>query len=401
MPRLSRPLLAAVAAVPPVALLLWRRGGGYDTPIDTFKTCGAAAALFVLGCVVLAFVVLKPAGVGQRLAEFIRRRRRWAALVFGFVFACLLVGMVELAFRAIKPNAPGVVKETGHFVEPDPLLGYRLLPGAEADASATFGAETIYKTHYSIDALGHRRTAASPAAPKRAVAFFGCSFTFGEGLTDGETLASQYALHAPDRVPVNLGVPGHGPNHMLARLEDDRPLGLPDCPEPPLGVYLYMDAHVDRCVGAMYIVNHFGADAPYYDYADGRVTRLGDFLRARPARSVTYWLLGKSATLEHFGFNWPPAGRASSLELTGDVVARAAEEFKRRTGGELAMAVYPGCRFGRAVGERAKAGGVRVLDYTDLFDPAKPGFAFPHDGHPAPPAMAQLATRLAADLAVP
>jgi hypothetical protein len=398
--RIRRTLAATIPSVALLSWYRWRLPEGRVSPIDTFKWLVAALALHILTYAVLTAVGARPSGVRRALAAAVHRHRRAAAALFGLALSFVIVAAVELAFLSFNQSHAGTRKLAAAFTRPDPLLGYSLLPGAETDAACSFGEESIYRARYTIDASGRRRTVVTTRPGARAVAFFGCSATFGEGLDDDETIPSAYGRLAANHLPVNFGVPGHGPNHVLARLESDGRPAIPKGPLPPIGVLLFIDAHVERCVGSMNVVNSFGHEAPYYDYVDGRLTRVGDFLHDRPVRSVVYWLLGKSQTLAHLGFDWPPAGRDADVALASDVIVRCAEEFRRRTGSaEFAMVVYPGSTLGRRVGDRVRESGLRVLDYTDLFDPRARGYSFPHDGHPTAAAAELVAARLAADLA--
>ncbi len=405
MPRpLSRAVTLAAATLAAAAFVVWRRARDAGDPVTTFKTYAAAVAVFVVVGATIWIAGHGRAAAGAAAADFLRRRRRVAALLFGFVAASVLLAVVELVFYGLNSARPGTVKEADRFVDPDPAAGHVLRPGAQADASCTYRGETIYRAHYTIDESGDRRTVVAPRDAKRAVLFLGCSCTFGEGLDDDRTVPSVYGRAAPADLPVNLGVPGYGPNNLLARAEGPSPPRVPSCPEPPLPVYLFIDAHVDRCIGAMYVVNHFAAEGPYYEARDGGAQRVGDFLHDRPVRSVAYWLLGKSQTLRFFGVSWPPAGRRADLDTTSRVIDRLAEQYGRIAGSrEFALVLTPGSRLGRTVADGCRIPGLRVLDYADLFgaDSAAGGFTFPHDGHPSAKGAELLGQRLAADLAAP
>jgi hypothetical protein len=76
--------------------------------------------------------------------------------------------------------------------------------------------------------------------------FFGCSFTFGEGLNDSATLPQAFAdsLDRRERV-LNLGFSGYGPQHFLSELQSgilDSVIG----PQPKLFVFLTSAGHAER-----------------------------------------------------------------------------------------------------------------------------------------------------------
>jgi len=330
-----------------------------------------------------------------------RRFPRLAATGLGMGLTLLPLVALEGVLRAVV-----ALREQDRTIysipafEEHPDLGYR--PKAAVTTTATRYApdgEVVYEVVYTMDREGRRAVPrSSSAAPRRAVAFFGCSFTFGEGLRDEETLPARYAERATSDLAINFGVPGYGPNHMLAILRSWTTNPLPDLPSPPLGVYLFIDGHIGRAIGSVYVVNRYGRRAPYFRLEDDElVVRRGSYLSGRFFTSITFWALGKSVILRELGFDWPRPGSSRSLRITAGIVRAASSEFAARTGGgRFYMVVYPGSRWGAEVARQA---GVTVLDYTELFDPLESDYVIEGDGHPSAYAIPQLAGRLAQDLA--
>ncbi len=79
----------------------------------------------------------------------------------------------------------------------------------------------IYDAVYTIDANLLRKTQSCEDCA--TIAFFGGSFTFGEGVNDADTLPQQLADSFGRRVRVlNLGFSGYGPQQFLRELETGR-----------------------------------------------------------------------------------------------------------------------------------------------------------------------------------
>jgi hypothetical protein len=332
----------------------------------------------------------------------LRARPRIAALLLGLVASSLLLAGIEISAHVALHNASTrSAKVEGEYLLEDQDLGYVLRPESRVRAWSRIEGETIYDVHYSIDSQGHRVTLSKGEPPTRTVAFIGCSFVFGEGLEDGETLASAYAALCPQDEVINLGIPGHGPNHLLARLERNELARLPTKASPTIVAYVFIDSHVDRCVGSFFVSMRFGRRAPYWRPDDAGVFRAGDFESGRPLRTFLYRILRKSAALEWIGFDWPPTGAPDSLEVTARVVRACAESFAiRAPEGKFVVIAYPGARFAAAVVAQAGVPPSSFLDYSGLFDPAAPEYSILHDGHPSPKANRTLAKELARDLAV-
>ena len=80
------------------------------------------------------------------------------------------------------------------------------------------GGETLYAVVYSVDKRGLRvEPPLAPGHGDRCVLFFGCSYTFGEGVNDAETLPYRTGVLAEGRLRmINFGLHGYGPHQMLA-----------------------------------------------------------------------------------------------------------------------------------------------------------------------------------------
>jgi hypothetical protein len=73
----------------------------------------------------------------------------------------------------------------------DEVLGYKIAPNTRIHSVAKVGDRLIYEVDYTTDKFSRRVTPwhGSSQADKFAL-FFGCSFTFGQGVKDDETLPS-------------------------------------------------------------------------------------------------------------------------------------------------------------------------------------------------------------------
>jgi hypothetical protein len=93
-------------------------------------------------------------------------------------------------------------------------------PGTYTARKRTRSGETIYSVTYTLGDDGFRVTPGQGDGPER-INFFGCSFTFGEGLNDDETLPYLVSRSGRYRVK-NWGYGGGGPHEALAILQSDR-----------------------------------------------------------------------------------------------------------------------------------------------------------------------------------
>src|SRR5262249_49744753 len=144
-----------------------------------------------------------------------------AALVVAALALSLAMLDAFAGWLTPAPMGQGLVRtfEPRWWPPPDPVLGFRPKPNSEVIATATFGPETIYRHVSHFDADGARVTRPGPPEGDTYL-FMGDSFIFGQGLSDDEALASQFAKAADLKIhAVNLGVPGNALNHLVRAFE--------------------------------------------------------------------------------------------------------------------------------------------------------------------------------------
>jgi hypothetical protein len=187
------------------------------------------------------------------------------------------------------------------------------------------GGTTVWDATYTMDALHRRITPVEePEKRTRFIAFFGCSYTFGTGVNDNETLPFYVGRYAPGFMPYNYGGPGWGPQQMLLKLQEENLRGEISQPRG-IGVYVYIDDHPRRAIGAMRIF--WARRYPCYERQDGKLTYLGDFRLAHPWRTFLYDCLLKSNTVEFLHFDLPPRITEADIQLTADITKESAACF--------------------------------------------------------------------------
>jgi lysophospholipase L1-like esterase len=152
-----------------------------------------------------------------------------------------------------------------------PVLGWG--PAKAGSYSAVKHApsgETVYDVTYTIDDHLLRKTISAQSGP--LFAFFGDSFTFGEGLQDSETMPQAFADLTDRKFQVlNLGFPGYGPQQFYGALQNglfDTTLG----PNPRLFIYLTSVWHAERAA----CKPNFMARAARYAPVNGELVYQGD-----------------------------------------------------------------------------------------------------------------------------
>lgn len=358
------------------------------------------------------FCLLCSIVVGDRVQRFLRSRSGQVRVLSGFagLVLCLIVVAVAETACALLPESKGQQAQVrndgsyaagGRFFTTDSDLGYVLMPNAQAGSRLVVGDRVVWDVEYTTDEFGRRSTVSPASASSDDVAvFFGCSFLFGEGSEDHQTIPSHFCTFAKHLNAVNYGVPGWGTQHMLALLQSGKlPARVPG--PVSVGIYLYLpEVHEARVVGDMDIVNSFGQGFPCFEIGlSGQILRKGNFTNARPLTTLFYNLLGKSHVRARLGLNFPRR-TDDHYYLTAAVVHESAAIFRDLfPESKFLVVVYPGAEEETRTVQLCRERGIEVLNLRGLFDPRDVAWHHFGDGHPTPAANALVAEAVAQYLA--
>lgn len=230
--------------------------------------------------------------------------------------------------------------------------------------------DTFYNVNYHTDSFGRRLTyGASDSMRKDHLIFFGCSYTFGWGVEDDETLPSALA-RSSDYKAYNYSFIAFGAQHMLAKLETNTL--RKEIPEQKgTGIFVLILDHVNRAIGDMKTFNGLGKSMPYYNYDDnGKIVRKGNFTNRKWSNKI-YRVLSYSQLVSGLGINIPSSIKLRHLNLTADIIARSKELYIQQfTNDSFYVLFYPAAVDFRPMLDSLKvlleSRGVHVIDYSEL-----------------------------------
>ena len=245
--------------------------------------------------------------VKKTFMGFIEQYPKLASLFLGSFFTVVMLFCVEKGFDfyyafilpKLNPNIrasqhSGTYTNPKFFIQPDPNLGYRPRANVTVTSKRQFvDGEVIYDVTYSTDSFNRRIVPIDSLENRnKFILTFGCSFTFGEGVNDDQTLAYNLGKNLEGFMPYNYGFCGYGPQQMLAKLQSG---DLIDEIDQPQGIALVIGAHFERAIGTMSVFNGWGRNFPYYiiDKEDS-IIRKGTFNSGRPVLSFLYKAYGKT-----------------------------------------------------------------------------------------------------------
>ncbi len=223
----------------------------------------------------------------------------WAAALFAAIFCVrgdwLRLTLFNLGFVScllataeaylITHEYTGTTFSDG-FVVHDAVLGRAPAKGMQvrtfkAGPAGLFHgpAGVLFDVKYTIDSNGLRVAPPWRIDNASTVLFFGCSFTFGEGLEDRETLPYQVGVQSGGRYRTfNFAFEAYSPAQTLAEIEHGMVSRVVDT-TPRYAFYVAIPNHVWRVAGR----TAWGGHAPRYVLAaDGTVHQEGYFEDRRP-----------------------------------------------------------------------------------------------------------------------
>jgi Glycosyl hydrolases family 16 len=151
---------------------------------------------------------------------------------------------------------------SGPYCRNSDTLGFAMLKNNVITSKEYFKDSLIYEVKYSTDENGHRITPPIHAnADTKSIVFLGCSFVFGKGLNDKESLPYIVQDSLKNKYKVyNFAVNGYGPHQLLASIENN--MIAPDLKyEPKIFIFMTLPDHIKRVLP---VSNIYSSHAPKY-----------------------------------------------------------------------------------------------------------------------------------------
>jgi len=211
-------------------------------------------------------------------AAFVLKTEWPRAILFNLAVLAVCLAGAELYFSHIEIKPPSY--SHGYRVSDD-LLGFSPAKGIQAHSKRMIGNDVLYDVTYTIDHDGLRisppwKTDGSAGS----LLFFGCSFTFGEGLQDNETFPYQVGYQSDGEYRTfNFAFHGYGPNQMLSMIEHGMVQRIVDRTTPRYAFYVAIPDHVSRVAGR---VSYDNGTPRYVLDGGGNLQPAGHFTEVNP-----------------------------------------------------------------------------------------------------------------------
>lgn len=177
--------------------------------------------------------------------SFFKAKNKKTLLINFIVFFSLTIPIIlylELKAFKIDHKITPVSATTSHFFEEDEKLGLRPNSGIWKE-EASDNNQNFYSVQYTIDAQGFRILSSKKGSVPYL--FYGCSNTFGQGVSDTETFSSLIEMTHKNIQSVNLAMIGSSTTHMLRLIQEKNE--IPYIKSPPTNAfYLFLPGHIAR-----------------------------------------------------------------------------------------------------------------------------------------------------------
>ena len=220
-------------------------------------------------------------------------------------------------------------------------------PNCRTAVTKTLNSSVIYERVPEVfDGAGRRACETAVGAADRHALFFGCSFTFGEGVAADNNLPCSVQNITNHRA-FNYGRNGFGPGHMYYILQDDS-LFEKSMPVKGAAVYTFMTDHIYRTAGEMERITSgfLHAAYPLFRLDDEGLPRAFS-LRERPALNTAlragtaFRRVSSLGRLIGLRLQFPLSPMPEAVSLTAAVIAQSARAYRRRFDGRFFVVIWP------------------------------------------------------------
>lgn len=291
-----------------------------------------------------------------------------SVLLAGAILIESLVGLPLFARETADAANAGIARVTyeGQISALDRAANAQLLPLGHAHHSKVLkDGRPDFDVEYHIDRYGSRVVATRPASGDDWY-LFGCSFTFGEGLSDDETIAARLQRLHPEARLFNFGMRAAGTGDAWIHLTRHMTAGE----TPAWNVYFFIEDHFRR-VGLPDLTVATDGLRPRVVIANGRPRYVGraDLTMGSAIDRLRINLIGRSRAFRALAGSWHPSD--DTVDLVVQLGHSMDDATTRVPRARFLFVVLPSrtTRWPQSIDrlkERLRQAGVAVLDTDRL-----------------------------------
>lgn len=225
-------------------------------------------------------------------------------LLYIFLTITILTLVLEFVLGTFVPQN---LREKGPFFLPEPKLPLGFYPSSrdERHIRKKSDGSVVFDVQYSFDEFNRRITFDNNLKKEKVVLFFGDSFTFGEGVSDKDSVPFIFSKKFPQYKTYNYAYRGYGPQQMLVKIQqgfsENELLSLPG-----VAYFMVFNFQVKRVAVVSDVLAWSGGVHPHYTLDEnGDLRRAGFQSTVYPIFSFLSWHLANTQIAKFFNLSYP------------------------------------------------------------------------------------------------
>ncbi|MDZ7900836.1 MAG: hypothetical protein U5N85_22770 [Arcicella sp.] len=266
----------------------------------------------------------------------------------------------------------------------DDTLGHKAKPNWDYVWIGKKRLDTLIFVHDQFSRRITPNNSTTEGKKNKYAVFFGCSFTYGDGVQNTQTMPYYFQQYASSYHAYNYGFLAYSPLQTLALLQTKNIKGqIPD--SSGFGVFTYINDHIDRAIPASrWVILQQGR---FPNLNKNTLQTDGTYQNEHRIKYEIMNWVGGSNIWNYFRINLPKTHNDKHYQLIVDVISESKREFvKQFHHDKFYVIIFPGQVITESMKEMFQKANLKVYDYSKLFnlekfmletDPAHPkGIAY-------------------------
>jgi hypothetical protein len=226
-----------------------------------------------------------------------------------------------------------------------------------------------HKLTFSTDSLSRRIVPVSDSTRTRRdkyAIFLGCSYTYGDGVSDEETMPYYFQEKALNYTAQNYGFMGYSPLQSLAIFQS-RNIRKEVTGNDGFAVYTYIKDQLDRVIPASRWIELMKGQVPNLDESTMKVD--GIFIKKHHILyDFIHWGVNTNLA-QYFRIGYPLKHQDSHYQLVVDILKKTKEAYQKQfKNDKFFVIIFPGSPLEPSMKKMFDKSGVQYFDYSKLLD---------------------------------
>lgn len=305
-----------------------------------------------------------------------------------------------LESKSLGPGEEIKLLETGSIYDHQKNI-LSLKKQAQINSSATIKDKIIYSARYTINQFSRREDGQTKR--DKHILIMGCSFAFGIGVNDNETISRFLDGVTQNYTSYNLGLPGGNATDTYANFKvSEFTDGIKQ--KNGLAVYIYISSHLQRAFSTSEISNTFDGMNTFLEIPqNGEIKILGSYKSVHPVGLWIKKIFTDLPLVKFLGISFPFINQQRLVDFVR-IVAGIKETYRVKfwEKNRFVFIFYPGSITDNDVvlKKLLDEAGIETLDLSDLdiSSHINDKDAYDYDSHPTPGANQFIAKVIANEL---